>query len=267
MLHLKKRIIIFTIIVFLCGWLGKIIDLMLVGQPKGQSLGLLIWLIMPFITSIVLAFVHKSSYKVLGLKPRLKGNGKWYVVSFCLFPLIAIITIGMGLITKSIDTTGFELSGFAATLFGWFIYSFFRAILEETAWRGFLQERLIFLKVNDWLIYFITALVWSIWHIPYYLFFFEGNGVKMIVSCFIILFSWSILYAEIYRVTRTIWPCVLLHATSNAIQYTMLEQYLVINEKRNFIFSPTESIVACAIAILLGLIIRRHRIYKLKTNL
>ncbi|MFA9466451.1 MAG: CPBP family intramembrane glutamic endopeptidase [Velocimicrobium sp.] len=260
MTNWSKRIIVFIVIVLTCGWLGKIVDLILTGQPEGHSLGLLIWLIMPFIASILLALVKKSDNKELGLKPRLKGNCKWYFVSFVTFPSIAIVTIGLGLITRSIDSTRFEIREFIASIFTWFLYNFFRAIFEETAWRGFLQERLIYLKLNDWLIYFITVMVWATWHIPYYLFFYEGNSAEMIVSCFIILFSWGILFAEIYRVTRTIWPCVLLHATSNAIQYTMTENYLVFNEKRQFIFSPTGSILACALSIILGLMIRKYRL-------
>lgn len=258
MKNLNKRMILFIVIVLACGWFGKIIDLILVGQKEGQSLGLLIWMIVPFIASILLTVGKKSEYRTLGLKPKLKGNGKWYLISFVTFPGIAIVTLGMGVITKSIDLSQFEIRGFLTTLLSWFLYNFFRSILEETAWRGFLQERLIILKVNDWLIYLITAMVWTLWHIPYYLFFYHGNAAQMIVSCFLILFSWSILYTEIYRITRTIWPCVLLHATSNAIQYTMMENYLLINDKWEFIFSPTGSIVACISAIILGLIIRKH---------
>ena len=113
------------------------------------------------------------------------------------------------------------------------------------------------------MIYFLTAAVWALWHIPYYLFFCEGNAIKMILSSFAILFSWSILFTEIYRITRTIWPCVLLHAASNAIQYTMLENYLVIDTKIDYIVSPTGSIMACAIVIILGLMIRSYRIHKI----
>lgn len=264
MKKLRKRIIIFIIIVLICGWFGKIIDLVLTKQPEGQSLGSLVWLLTPFISSLLLALIHKSDYKTLGLKLKLKGNGKWYLVSLTAFPLIAALLIGIGSITKSIDLTKFEVRGFVTVLFSWFLYSFFRTILEEMAWRGFLQERLIRFEVNDWLIYLITALVWALWHIPYYLFFYKGNGAEMIVSCFFILFSWSILYSEIYRMTRSIWPCVLLHTTSNAIQYTMLENYITIDEKRELIFSPTGSITACAITILLGLIIRNYRLNKRK---
>ena len=39
MIRLRKRIILFIVIVVGCGWLGKIIDLILVGQPEGQTLG------------------------------------------------------------------------------------------------------------------------------------------------------------------------------------------------------------------------------------
>ncbi len=262
MKQLRNRMILFIMIAVGCGWLGKVVDLLLVGQRGGQSLGSLIWLISPFLAAILLATVHKSGHKGLGLKPRPKGNGKWYLVSAITFPGILLLSIGIGFITNAIDLSRFELQGFLSTILIWFIYNFFRTILEEVAWRGFLQERLIQCRVNDWMIYLITATVWSLWHIPYYLFFFEGNAIKMIVSGFVILFSWSILYAEIYRLTGTIWPCVLLHATSNAIQYTMLENYLVIDAKRDYIFSPTGSILSCAIVIILGLFLRRSRLNK-----
>lgn len=257
---IRNRIIFFIVIVIGCGWIGKLIDLILVKQPKGQSLGALVWLVTPFITALLLALVHKSEFKTLGVKPNFKGNGKWYFISFITFPGIAILTIIVATITDSIDLTQFEIRGFATTLFAWFIYNFFRTILEEIAWRGFLQERLILLKVNDWIIYLIISLVWTLWHIPYYLFFYDGNGLEMIASSFVILFSWGILFTEIYRTTRTIWPCVLLHATSNAIQYTMLGNYVVIDERWAFILSPTSSIVACSILIILGLMIRNHRL-------
>ena len=260
MKKLKNRISLFIAIVVGCGWLGKIIDLILVEQPKGQSLGSLIWLVVPCITAILLAVVHKSEYKTLGLKPNLKGNAKWYFISFIIFPGIAILTISIAMITNTIDFTQFEMQGFVTTILTWFIYNFFRTILEEIAWRGFLQERLILLKVNDWMVYFIISMVWALWHIPYYLFFYEGNGLELIISSFVLLFSWSILYAEIYRISRTIWPCVLLHATSNAIQYTMLGNYLIMDEKMKFILSPTISLVACTISIMLGLIIRKYRL-------
>jgi membrane protease YdiL (CAAX protease family) len=255
--------LLFIMIAVGCGWLGKLVDMILVDQPEGQSLGSLIWLISPFIASVLLAVVHKSDYKALGLKPRLKGNGKWYLVSMVTFPGILLLSIGIGIITGSIDTSRFELQGFFVTILSWFIYNFFRTILEELAWRGFLQERLMLCKVKDWTIYFITAAVWSLWHIPYYLFFFEGNAIKLILSGFVILFSWSILFTEIYRITGSIWPCVLLHATSNAIQYTMLENYLVINPEREYIISPTGSIMACVIVIVLGLMLRGYRIKRM----
>ncbi len=260
MKQLRTRILLFIMIAVGCGWLGKVIDMILVDQPEGQSLGSLIWLVSPFIAAVLLAVVHKSGYKALGLMPRLKGNGKWYLVSLITFPGILLLSIGIGIITRSIDTSRYELQGFLTTILTWFLINFFRTILEELAWRGFLQERLVQCKMKDWMIYFITAAVWSLWHIPYYLFFFEGNAIKLILSSFVILFSWSILFAEIYRITGTIWPCVLLHATSNAIQYTMLENYLVINPERDYILSPTGSIMACTIVIILGLMIRSYRI-------
>ena len=264
---MKKRVYIFIIIALASGWLGKGIDLILTDQPPGQSLGSLLWLIIPFITAIILTLVHKSDWKAMGFKPRFKGNLKWYVVAFLVFPVIAGILLIVGISVGVVDLTKFEFSSFMSTLLLWFVGNFFRTILEEGPWRGFLTERLIKLNINDWLIYLITGLVWSTWHIPYYLFFYDSsNAWGMILSSYILLLCWSILFTEMYRITRSIWPCVLLHATLNAIQYSMLGDNLVMSKKWDLLFSPTGGIIACILCLGAGLIVRQYRIKKDSRN-
>ena len=259
--QLKRRIYFFIIIVVICGWIGKIIDMVLVNQPKGQSLGSLVFLITPLIAALLLSHIHNSKWKSLGFKPNIKGKVNWYLMSLLIFPLSFIVLFILGIMTGGVDCSSFQMSGFINSLLVWFIYNFFRCILEEGAWRGFLTERLLKLKVNDWLIYVITWLVWSTWHIPYYLFFYHAsNSWQMIGSLYFLLFSWTILFTEIYRLTKSIWPCVLMHAVSNAIQYTMLNQYLIINKKWSLWIDPTNGILACMLCILAGLFIRKYRI-------
>lgn len=259
-IQLKKRLVIFVIFALACGWFVKIADVLLVNQPEGQSLGSLLWLITPFAAAVFLARVNKSAWKRLGILPGIKGNVKWYLISFLVFPVTSLIMTGIGIGIGAIDTSKFILSKFSLAIATFFIYNFFRVILEETAWRGFLQERLMKLSVNDWVVYIITALVWSTWHIPYYMYFYQGDAAgKMIFTCFILIFSWSILFSEIYSVTRSIWPCVLLHAATNAIQFAMLEDYLVLDKGAAVFISPTLSIAACILYIGTGLLIRKWR--------
>lgn len=259
--QIKRRVYIFIFIAIACGWIGKSVDMILTKQPKGQSLGSLIWLITPMIASFILARGHNSTWKKLGIRLNIKGKGKWFLLSAILFPMSSAVFIILGICLGVVNYSSFNLLGFIETLMAWFVYNFFRTILEESAWRGFLTERLFVLNVNDWLIYLITGLVWSTWHIPYYLFFYHSpNSWQMIISSFVILFSWSILYTEIYRITECIWPCILLHATANAIQYTLLEKYFVMSDKWKFYISPINGFAACAICIVVGFLVRKYRI-------
>ncbi len=263
--QLRKRIYIFTFIIIFCGWFGKFIDTILVNQPKGQSLGSLIWLVTPFIAALLFAKLKKSKWRTVGLKPYLKGNVRWYALSLLLYPICMVLLLGIGSVFKLVDFSHFVLKEFTLSFGVWFLSNFFRTILEETAWRGFLVERLIKLHTNDFLIYIITALIWSTWHVPYYLFFYpNGNAGYLIISGYIIMFCWSILFTEIYRITRCIWPCVLLHATANAVQYTIMEDHFRINASWNILISPANGIIACAICVVIGFLIRNYRINHMK---
>jgi membrane protease YdiL (CAAX protease family) len=148
-----------------------------------------------------------------------------------------------------------------------FTIHFFRSILEEVAWRGLLQERLIQCKFSDWHIYLITAFVWSTWHIPYYLFFLDSKSVMtMILSNYLMIFSWNLIFTEVYKKTRSIWPCVILHATTNAIQFVMLEDYLVLDYKTEVLLSPATGILACGLYLVSGYLIRKYRIHSNSIN-
>lgn len=256
-----KGIGLFIGFVCLSGWFGKIIDMILVDQPKGQSLGSLIWLITPMIISIILVlFLHKEN-KYLGLRLHLKGNIVIYSVSLLLFPISAVVLLVVASCFNVIDLSNAPLSKVLSVFVTWFVYSFFRTILEEIAWQGYLVERLCRLKMKDWIIYVCVTLVWGTWHIPYYLFFYSnGDALMLIVSCYLNLACWSVLFTEVYRCTRSIWPCVLLHAASNAVQYLMLENYFVIDEKWNMILLPGTGVLSGVICLFAGVLIRRVRI-------
>ncbi len=260
--NIKKSVTIFCIIAVLCGWLGRIIDTMLINQPDGQSLGSLLWLITPLITAILLTHTAKKGFRGLGLKPSFRGNGRWYLLSIGLFPFIAMVSLLAGAVLGVVDLTQFNLYKFMSVFLGWLIYGLIKNILEEGAWRGFLTERLKMLKKKDWIIYLIVWVVWGSWHIPYYLFYLDvSNPIYMIVTNYVMLLSWIMLFTELYRITGSIWPCVILHAFTNAIQYIMLDnQFITMESKWEILFSPTTGIFAIVVCVLSGLYLRKKRI-------
>lgn len=260
------RLTVFVIGICLCGWIGKGMDTILTNQPKGQSLGSLIWLVAPIILSLVLALAFDKQSKYLGLKMNLKGNVRLYLLTLLLFPIIAVVLLMLGNLSNVMSLHNFDLRKVISVFLIWFVINFFRTILEEVAWRGYLTERLLQLKMNDWMIYTSVTLIWGTWHIPYYLFFFpNGNAIELILSCYFNLACWSILFTEIYRRTRSVWPCILLHASANAVQYLMLEDYFVIPDQWNILLAPGTGIISCAVCMILGLLIRYQNL-KLQRN-
>ena len=255
------KIGIFIVGVCLCGWLGKAIDMILIDQPKGQSLGSLIWLISPAILSLILVLLFDRPSRYMGLRGNLKGNTGLYLLAVLIFPVLAVVLLFLGCLSHVIVLQNDHVDKILSAFVMWFVISFFRTILEEIAWRGYLTERLLRWNISDWKLYAGVTFVWGTWHIPYYLFFFHnGNAVGLITSCYFNLACWSLLFTEIYRWTRSIWPCVLLHAAANAVQYLMLEDYFVISANWNILLLPGTGILSCGICIIAGMMVRSMRI-------
>ncbi|MCB2360863.1 CPBP family intramembrane glutamic endopeptidase [Clostridium estertheticum] len=262
---IKKSIIIFSFISIFCGWLGVLIDMVLTEQPKGNSLGMLVWLVSPLITAVLIRIFMKDSLRSLGLNPNFKSNLKWYIISFLIFPLITIFILAIGVITKWVDISMFNFTDFTVTFLGTFVMYFIKNIFEELAWRGFLTERLIKLKCSDRKIYSIVAGVWLLWHVPYYLFFLSGNningsGIKLLFWPAITLGCWIVMFSELYRITRSIWPCVILHAVINSL--VVINDYISIKVGKGILVSYDTGIISLVICICIGIFIRNYRIEK-----
>lgn len=262
---LNRNIILFSLIALSSGWLGVLVNSILTKQPSGYSLGMLLWLVLPLITAILINAFSKDDVKVLGLKPNLKGNLIWYLISFLIFPAITLIILTIGSISNWIDCSKLYFSDFAAAFLGMFAANLIKNIFEELAWRGFLTERLIRLKLSDAKIYIITAIVWSLWHVPYYLFFLSdsivgGNRIKALFGIIITVIGWIIMFTELYRLTRSIWPCVILHAVINSLE--IIYNYISINSGKGIFVNIDTGIISLVICILIGILMRNYRIKK-----
>lgn len=93
------------------------------------------------------------------------------------------------------------------------------------AWRGYLTPRLDSLRIGDGLLYLIVGLVWGLWHLPYYLFLFDERlmpnalDVPKIVFALlavIVLTGWSVVLVELFRLSGSVWPPLLLHTVHNS---------------------------------------------------
>lgn len=259
----KTSLIIFIIVALASGWLGVLLDLVIKNNEQGTSLGMLLWLVLPLLTSIILRWINRDS-QGLGIRLNFNRNLKWYFVALIVYILITMITVGIGILWGS-TTIKLELNIVLPLIGSALVTSFIKNIFEEFAWRGYLTPKLIELKVNDWLIYIISGLVWALWHAPYYFFFLPGHYFEtlsrvdtLLVGC-ILMVIWNVMFVEIYRITKSVWPTVLMHAVEDAVPTLLTTGGFIIFTKYDLWLNPITGIVATILILASGLVLRRVR--------
>ena len=270
----RRNLIIFIVIALASGWLGVLVDTFLIEQPKGDTLGMGLWLILPLLTAITLSIVSRD-WKNAGLTPKLKGNLKWYLLSLSLFPAIAVVTLSAAKLFGFVDLSKIEIDTVLPLIATGFAINIIKNVFEEFAWRGFLTPKLIEMKINDWLLYLISGLVWGLWHVPYYLIFlddsvFEALSVSRVEFVFIatmIILCWNVIYVELFRLAKSVFPCTIMHATEDGVVMFLFagEYYVFTNNINTWIFDPHVGVVATVLVLGTGLILRSIRMKAQKT--
>ncbi|MEC0091971.1 CPBP family intramembrane glutamic endopeptidase [Paenibacillus macquariensis] len=264
-----RNILVFVMVVGFSGWIGVLVDSVLPEQPKGDTLGMGIWLVLPMLTAITLILFSKFGWTDVGLKPNFKGNTKWYLTSVLIYPVVTGIVLIIGSTTKWIDLSGLNLKSFIWAFSSTLFIGFIKNIFEEAVWRGFLTSQLVRLNLKDWKIYLIVGFVWGIWHIPYYLVFLQEadlqavlpvNRAIFIIVAILTMTCWSVMYIELYRVTNSIWPCVILHTVEDSlINPLVLSGYISIASGKEIFISPISGIITSIFYLAVGLGIRAYR--------
>lgn len=272
-----RNIGIFIFVALASGWFGLLIDKFVAPQPNGDSLGMGVWLILPLLTTILLRLFAGDGWNDIGLKPNFKGNVKWYFISLIIFPIVTITILAIGKLSGWMNFSNFRidayLMGFASTL----IVNFIKNIFEESVWRGYLAAKLLKLKAKDIWIYLIVGGVWGMWHLPYYLFFlpksdmFQVLPVDRIVFAITAVFSmicWSVMFVELYHITKSIWPVVILHMIEDSlINHLVIDGYITIASGKEILISPIAGIITSIFYVIVGLLLRKNRIMKEKNNI
>lgn len=263
----KRNLIIFIVITLTSGWIGALLDLVLKEQPQGNSLGMGLWLILP-LTSVLIIRTSERDWKDMGLRPNLKSGFKWYALAFLLYPVVTVVTFIPAMIFNCVDLSVFNLDTFISLALFSIVGGFLKNIFEEFSWRGYLTPRLIGLKLNDWAIYGICGLVWSLWHAAYYMVFLPDiyfqtiSRAGMIAVGCVLMTSWTVMYVELYRLSKSVWPCVLMHAVEDAVPTVLVAtgSFLTFTELGDILFNPVSGIIATILFVVTGLYLRRLRI-------
>lgn len=264
-----RNIVVFIVIVIISGWIGVLVDSILTDQPEGDSLGMAIWLVLPMLTAFAILLFSKASWNDIGFKLNFKGNIKWHLASILIFPVITVIVLIIGAATKWIDMSSLNLKSFILAFCSIMLINFVKNIFEETVWRGYLTSQLIKLNLSDWKIYLIVGCVWGIWHIPYYLVFLSEVDIQIVLPvsrvifagvAFITMLLWSVMFIELYRLTKSIWPCVLLHMVEDSlINPLVISGYITITTGKEIFVSPIIGIITSVLYLAVGLGIRTYR--------
>ena len=265
-----RNIIIFIVVVLLSGWIGVFVDTFIAGQLQGNSLGMAIWLILPLMTSLLLRAFAGDGWDDIGFMPRFKGNIKWYIISFIIFPIVTFVVIVIGDVTGWIDVSALNVQAFSAVFVGGFSFQFIKNFFEESVWRGYLTSKLLKLGIKDFWLYIITGGVWSCWHMAYYLVFLPLSDIQSILAVdrlsfffigIVTMTCWTVMYTEIYRLTKSIWPLVILHMVEDSlINPIILGGYIKITQGKEIFISPIVGIITTMLYLAVGLGIRKYRL-------
>lgn len=265
-----RNVVVFIVVVILSGWIGVLVDSVLTEQPKGDSPGMGIWLVTPMLAAITITIFSRGNWNDLGFKPNFKGNIKWYFIAALVFPVVTSIVLIIGVITDWIDTSTLDLRPFILVFSSTLLFNFIKNIFDGTPLFSYLTPKLVKLNFNDWKIYLTVGSVWGIWHLPYFLVFLPETDIQavlpvsraiIIIFMIITMILWSVMFIELYRVTKSIWPGVVLHMVEDSlINPLVISGFISIAAGKEILISPIIGIITSILYLLIGLGIRTYRI-------
>ena len=263
-----RNVAIFSFIAVICGWIGVGVDKLL-GEPSNlESLGALIFIATPLLCTILLRLFGGDGWKDLPLKLKFKQNTFWYLFAFAIYPVVIGVTLFFGNLMGWADASKFSIVAYLPIFAAAFLPEFIKNIFEESVWRGYLTVKMEQLTKNEWLIYLVVALVWQIWHLPYYLIllddaylakFFPYGEVLFVIIWFFVIGVWTIMYTEIFFLSRSLWLVVLMHTMEDALNPLISERFVNIPAEYNWLISPSLGIIPLTIYLCVGLYLRKIR--------
>lgn len=277
---IRRNIIIFAVVSALCGWIGYIIDKLAgnaqyenIGTMAGEEpIGMLIWLISPLICTIILRTFAGDGWKNAGFYFNFRNNKKFYLIGFLVYPIVTIIVILLGYMTKGIkfSNVNIGISTYIGILVMQIAAQFIKNIFEESVWRAYLTNQLLKLKLPDLKLYLLIGCIWWIWHLPYIMIFLSESEIQNTLPVgrwsfffigMVVVIIWTVMYTEIFRITKSVWPLVIAHTMEDAIINPLLLYGIVTIEKSQaFLFSLSVGLVPTMFYLIVGLAIRKWRI-------
>ena len=263
-----RNVILFSLVAISCGWIGVGVN-QLLGEPSNlESLGSGIFIVSPIVCMILLRLLGGDGWKDFPLKPRFKQNTHWYIFAIAVYPVVVGITLFVGKLLGWVDVSKFSIAAYLPVFATAFLPVFIKNILEETAFRGYLTVKMEQLTNNEWLIYVVVAFVCQIWHLPYNLIFlddayqatfFPYSKVLFVLVSFVVIAVWTIMYTEIFFLSRSLLLVVLMHSMKDALNSLISEGFTIISADKTLLVSPLFGLIPTLMYLTIGLYLRRIR--------
>ncbi len=251
-------IVIFSLLVMVIAWIGPLLG----GTPGSPGLGFIIWGIAPLLVSVLMRLVTRD-WSDLGIKPAIRKNAPWYIISLLALPVFNVMALLAGMLVSVSSISGFSMGHFLQTTLIATPIFFIFAIFEEVGWRGYLAPKLDSLGINRFAGYAIVAVVWASWHLPYireltWVYAPEAM-ITFIPRFYLVMFAFSILYGEIRTITGSFWPAVLMHCIGNSFGHPLVAEYVTVAVGKQYLGSVSNGLILIALVGLLGIAINRWR--------
>ena len=263
-----RNVILFSFVAVVCGWVGVGVDKLL-GQPSNlESLGALIFISSPILCMVLLRLFGGDGWKDLPLKPNFRRNARWYLFAIVVYPVVIGITLFVGKLFGWVDVSKFSIAAYFPVFIAACLPQCLKNIFEESVWRGYLTVKVEQLTQNEWLVYLVVALVWQVWHLPYYLIllddaylasFFPFGNVLFVVTSFVVIGVWTIMYTEIFFLSRSLLLVVLMHAMEDALNPLISDGFAVVSPDKALLVSPSFGLIPLLLYLVIGLWLRRIR--------
>lgn len=88
------------------------------------------------------------------------------------------------------------------------------------------------------------------------------SRLNMLLSGCILMVCWSIMYVEIYRLTKSVLPCVIMHAIEDAVPTVLvtITGIITLTNSSDFWLNPTSGVAATVLFLGIGTVLRTIRI-------
>ncbi len=259
---------LFSFVAVVCGWVGVGVDKLLGQASNLESLGALIFISSPILCMVLLRLFGGDGWKDLPLKPNFRRNARWYLFAIVVYPVVIGITLFVGELFGWVDVSKFSIAAYFPVFIAAFLPQCLKNIFEESVWRGYLTVKVEQLTQNEWLVYLVVALVWQVWHLPYYLIllddaylasFFPFGNVLFVVISFVVIGVWTIMYTEIFFLSRSLLLVVLMHAMEDALNPLISDGFAVVSPDKALLVSPSFGLIPLLLYLVIGLWLRRIR--------